>query len=234
MELILKNSSSLRNQTRSYLLKYYPQSLKTVPEDVLDFGLPSRTLTLIYVIFIGTLMFVSLTGNSLMIYLYGRHRTLRTPANKLVINLAVANIIMHGKSWILIVNGIDGGPLLGDLGEYYFTIQLTMKIINGLCIKGCYLFGGCGTAAGLTEIWTITCIAYERCRAISTPLTLARRLNNTQVNCMILAVWSISLTLSLLPFIGIGGYVTDVSAFRQIQFGSTLTADLSYSLDRPI
>lgn len=121
----LKNdSTSLRNQTLSYLLKYYPQSLKTIPDDVLEFGLPNRTVTLIYVFFIGLLMAISMTGNSLMMYLYGRHKTLRTPANKLVINLAVANFIMHGKSWILIVNGIDGGPLLGDWGK---CVGQTMK-----------------------------------------------------------------------------------------------------------
>ena len=46
-----------------------------------------------------------------------RHKTLRTPGNKLVINLALANLIMHAKSWVLIVNGFYGGPVLGELGE---------------------------------------------------------------------------------------------------------------------
>ena len=46
---------------------------------------------------------------------------------------------------------------------------------------GCFAFGGLGTLAGLSEIWTITCITYERYRAISTPLTKARRLSSLHV-----------------------------------------------------
>ena len=45
-----------------------------------------------------------------------RYKTLRTAGNKLVVNLAIANFIMHSKSWVLIVNGIAGGPILGELG----------------------------------------------------------------------------------------------------------------------
>ena len=51
--------------------------------------------------------------------------------------------------------------------------------------QGCSVFGGFGTLSGLCEIWTITAIAFERCRAISTPLTMARRLNNMQVSVCI-------------------------------------------------
>ena len=46
---------------------------------------------------------------------------------------------------------------------------------------GCISFGGFGTMSGLCEIWTITSIAYERCRAISTPLTKAKRLGHKKV-----------------------------------------------------
>ena len=57
------------------------------------------------------------------------------------------------------------------------------QTLNTVCFlfPGCVSFGGFGTLAGLTEIWTITCIAYERHRAISTPLTKARKLSNFQV-----------------------------------------------------
>ena len=33
-------------------------------------------------------------------------------------------------------------------------------------LAGCLSFGGFGTVAGLSEIWTITFMAVERCRAI--------------------------------------------------------------------
>jgi hypothetical protein len=39
-----------------------------------------------------------------------------------------------------------------------------------LCVKtpsGCLAFAGFGTWAGLSEIWTLTAITFERCKAIS-------------------------------------------------------------------
>ena len=61
-------------------------------------------------------------------------------------------------------------------------VVLNSDLIAKLLLSGCILFGGFGTLAGLTEIWTITCIAYERHRAISTPLTKAGRLSSFQVS----------------------------------------------------
>ena len=51
---------------------------------------------------------------------FPRHKTLRTASNKLVINLAFSNAIMHIKSWVIIVNGLHGGPILGDFGKAYY------------------------------------------------------------------------------------------------------------------
>lgn len=125
----MAQAMDLRNQTLQFLTEFYPQSLGSVPEDVLDFGLPDKGMTLFFVVFVAVLMAISVTGNSIMIYLYGRYKTLRTPANKLVINLALANMLMHGKSWILIVNGIDGGPLLGDVGKkIVFVLQIGLYL----------------------------------------------------------------------------------------------------------
>ena len=49
-----------------------------------------------------------------------RHKSLRTPGVKLVINLAINNFIMHAKSWVFITNGIYGGPVLGEIGKCVF------------------------------------------------------------------------------------------------------------------
>jgi hypothetical protein len=46
------------------------------------------------------------------------HSTLRTKGNKLVINLSVANLLMHIKGWVIITNGAYGGPILGEFGNY--------------------------------------------------------------------------------------------------------------------
>ena len=115
--------------------------------------------------------------------------------------------------------------------------------------SGCAWFGGVGTLSGLGEIYTITCIAYERCRAISSPL---RRLNNSQVgdldqkiiifhlfssfsqiNLLIMGSWLISLGFAILPLVDIGAYVTDVSLkgpqnlIKSEASGATITLQVS-------
>ena len=119
----MSSVEEIRNATLAYLVENYPQSVNTIPEDVLQFGMPDRVCALLFGAVMTLSMIISLTGNSIMFYLYSRFKTLRTPSNMLVINLAIANFVMHGKNWVLIVNSIDGGPLLGDLGK-------CKKIIN--------------------------------------------------------------------------------------------------------
>jgi hypothetical protein len=46
-----------------------------------------------------------------------RYPDVRTSGNKLVVNLAISDAIMHLKSWVLIVNGFHGGPILGGFGK---------------------------------------------------------------------------------------------------------------------
>ena len=66
------SDENIRNATRRYLSDNYPSILPCVPEDVLEFGLPDRAVTIVVVILLGILTVISVTGNSLMIFLYGR------------------------------------------------------------------------------------------------------------------------------------------------------------------
>ena len=43
------------------------------------------------------------------------------------------------------------------------------------------MFASCGTVAALAEIWTITTMAYERCRIICSPY-IKKRLSAAQVS----------------------------------------------------
>ena len=88
----------------------------------LKFGLPSRQSTLVFAAVNTIFLIISLTGNVIMFYLYSKCKVLRTPSNMLVINLSIANFLMHSKSWVLIVNSIDGGPLLGEIGKWISII----------------------------------------------------------------------------------------------------------------
>lgn len=50
---------------------------------------------------------------------YSRCKSLRTPANTLVINLAFSDFCMLAKSPIAIYNSFNEGPATGDIGNYY-------------------------------------------------------------------------------------------------------------------
>ena len=66
----MDNLEEIRNATYDYLLKTYPQSLGIIPEQVFEFGLPSRSSALIFGLFNALFLIFSLTGNMIMFYLY--------------------------------------------------------------------------------------------------------------------------------------------------------------------
>ena len=94
--------SNITNVTLEFLLKFSPSIIEYTPLEVLTFGpIDPRVGTFMGIIVL-FLSFISLAGNSLMLVLYIKHKTLRTSSNKLVVNLTLTNSLMHIKSWILI------------------------------------------------------------------------------------------------------------------------------------
>lgn len=77
------NGSSIHNQTLKYLVEHFPQILDYVPEDVLEFGIPNRYITVLVALVTSVLLIISLIGNSLMIFLYGRYY-IHTKLNKVL------------------------------------------------------------------------------------------------------------------------------------------------------
>ena len=72
-----------------------------------------------------------------------RRSSLRTPTNKLVLSLIVSDSIMMTKSWILVINAMAGGPIMGNTGEECISARrLFWFISNNLtCVHL-----GCGSA----------------------------------------------------------------------------------------
>ena len=66
-------TSSIRKDTFEYLSEHYPSILPCVPNDVLEFGLPDRGITIVTVILLTVLLVISVIGNSLMVFLYARY-----------------------------------------------------------------------------------------------------------------------------------------------------------------
>ncbi|KAM9321693.1 melanopsin-like [Pholidichthys leucotaenia] len=129
-------------------------------------------------------------GNAVVIYVFCRSRTLRSPSNLLVVNLAVADFLMS----------LTQSPV-------FFTASLHHRWVFGE--TACELYAFCGALFGIASMMTLTAIAVDRCLAITRPLALVHAMNRGRVLMVIAAVWLYSLGWSLPPFFGWSAYVPE-------------------------
>ncbi|XP_078497225.1 melanopsin [Lissotriton helveticus] len=129
-------------------------------------------------------------GNFLVIYAFGRSRSLRTPANMFIINLAIADFLMS----------ITQAPI-------FFTTSLHKRWIFGE--KGCELYAFCGALFGITSMITLMVIAVDRYFVITRPLASIGVLSRKRAVLILAGVWLYSLSWSLPPFFGWSAYVPE-------------------------
>ncbi|XP_040001947.1 melanopsin-like isoform X2 [Xiphias gladius] len=129
-------------------------------------------------------------GNALVIYVSCRSRTLRSPSNLLVVNLAAADFLMS----------LTQSPV-------FFVASLHRRWVFGEL--ACELYAFCGALFGITSMMTLTAIAVDRCLAITWPLALLGRLSRRRVLAVLVGVWLYSLGWSLPPFFGWSAYVPE-------------------------
>ncbi|CAF96662.1 unnamed protein product, partial [Tetraodon nigroviridis] len=122
-------------------------------------------------------------GNFLVIYAFCRSRSLRTPANIFIINLAVADLLMC----------VTQTPI-------FFTTSMHKRWIFGE--KGCELYAFCGALFGICSMITLTVIAIDRYFVITRPLTSIGVLSRKRAFIILMTVWVYSLGWSLPPFFG--------------------------------
>ncbi|XP_013875620.1 melanopsin-A [Austrofundulus limnaeus] len=129
-------------------------------------------------------------GNFLVIYAFSRSRSLRTPANMFIINLAITDLLMC----------ITQSPI-------FFTTSMHKRWIFGE--KGCELYAFCGALFGICSMITLTVIAIDRYVVITRPLTSIGVLSRKRALLILMAVWVYSLGWSLPPFFGWSAYVPE-------------------------
>lgn len=119
-----------------------PEELSTIPEHWLSYPEPNASLHYL----LGTLYiaftFFSLIGNGLVLWIFSSAKSLRTPSNVFVINLAFCDFIMMTKTPIFIYNSFNRGYALGHLG--------------------CQVFALMGALSGIGAAITNAAIAYDR------------------------------------------------------------------------
>ncbi|XP_067276970.1 melanopsin-A isoform X4 [Pseudorasbora parva] len=129
-------------------------------------------------------------GNFLVIYAFSRSRTLRTPANLFIINLAITDFLMCATQ----------API-------FFTTSMHKRWIFGE--KGCELYAFCGALFGICSMITLMVIAVDRYFVITRPLASIGVLSQKRALLILLIAWVYSLGWSLPPFFGWSAYVPE-------------------------
>ncbi|KAK2896655.1 hypothetical protein Q8A67_011143 [Cirrhinus molitorella] len=129
-------------------------------------------------------------GNFLVIYAFSRSRTLRTPANLFIINLAITDFLMCATQ----------API-------FFTTSMHKRWIFGE--KGCELYAFCGALFGICSMITLMVIAVDRYFVITRPLASIGVLSQKRALLILLVAWAYSLGWSLPPFFGWSAYVPE-------------------------
>uniref|UniRef100_A0A8C9R3X1 Opsin 4 n=1 Tax=Scleropages formosus TaxID=113540 RepID=A0A8C9R3X1_SCLFO len=131
-----------------------------------------------------------MVGNFLVMYAFCRSRSLRTPANMFIINLAITDFLMC----------ITQTPI-------FFITSMHKRWIFGE--KGCELYAFCGALFGICSMITLMVIAVDRYFVITRPLTSIGVLSRRRALLILSAAWAYSLGWSLPPFFGWSAYVPE-------------------------
>ncbi|XP_019749306.1 melanopsin-A-like [Hippocampus comes] len=139
------------------------------------------------------ILFVGITGilgNFLVIYAFCRSRSLRTPSNIFIINLAVTDFFMC----------LTQAPV-------FFVTSMHKRWI--FAKKGCELYAFCGALFGICSMMTLMVIAVDRYVVITRPLASLGAMSRRKALSIVAVAWLYSMGWSLPPFFGWSAYVPE-------------------------
>ena len=140
-----------------------------------------------FVIFV--LGVVSIIGNGMVIYIFSTAKSLRTPSNLFIVNLALSDFLMMGTNAFTMVYNC-----------WFETWSLGLLM--------CDLYAFFGSLFGCCSIWTMTMIALDRHNVIVHGLS-GKPLTNTGAILRILLCWLIGVVWGILPMLGWNRYVPE-------------------------
>ncbi|KAG7507884.1 melanopsin-A-like [Solea senegalensis] len=129
-------------------------------------------------------------GNFLVVYAFCRSRSLRTPSNIFIINLAVTDFLMcFTQTPIFFINSMHKRWLFGK--------------------KGCEIYAFCGALFGICSMMTLMVIAVDRYVVITRPLASLGVMSRRKALSIVAVAWVYSMGWSLPPFFGWSAYVPE-------------------------
>ncbi|KAM7370612.1 hypothetical protein PAMP_010141 [Pampus punctatissimus] len=131
-----------------------------------------------------------LLGNFLVMYAFCRSRSLRTPSNIFIINLAITDFFMC----------LTQTPI-------FFITSMHKRWIFGK--KGCEVYAFCGALFGICSMMTLMVIAVDRYVVITRPLASLGAMSRRKALSIVAVAWFYSMGWSLPPFFGWSAYVPE-------------------------
>ncbi|XP_058053522.1 opsin, blue-sensitive [Anopheles bellator] len=167
-----------------YVLPVDPQFVAKINPFWLQFDPPTAGEHYGLAAFYFLMMLFGVVGNALVIFMFYRYRSLRTPANYLVVNLAVADFLIMLEAPLFIYNSIHHGPAFGSIG--------------------CTVYALMGATGGTVAIGTLTVISIDRYNVVVFPLNPNRSTTKLKCYVTIAFTWAYGLLFAGLPALEIG------------------------------
>jgi len=180
---------------------YYPKGynqLYDLPEDLKSVVSPHwgqfppqhPLVSHIFGILFFVLWLVNFFGNGLVIFIFLKTKSLRTPTNMFVVNLAVSDACMM----------FCMGPPV--------TVNAFVQRYWMYGAFACQLYACIGAICGTASLLTMVVIGYDRYNVIVKGFG-GVKITPGKAFIMLSAIWSYSIVVSAMPFFGWGGYMTE-------------------------
>ena len=151
--------------------------------NIYSIGSPlSAAISVLY----GAIIFPGLCGNALIVIIVYRKRSMHTPTNLMLVNIAVADVISLLLCPVPFAVSLSGKHPSGQLGQYLCTF-LTGHATTAVTVSVTYL--------------TIVLLAVERYHGIVKPFKRQLQLSKGNVMTAIVLLWLVSVGLCTYPFI---------------------------------
>merc|ERR1712241_1337994 len=133
------------------------------------------------------LWLINVLGNGSVIYIFLKVKTLRTPSNMFVVNLALSDFcMMLTQAWPVIINAFSQ--------RYWMWGSL-----------GCQLYGATGAITGVCSILTMVAIGYDRYNVIVKGFS-GTKISPGKAFLILLLIWAYAVGICCGPFFGWGAY----------------------------
>lgn len=130
-------------------------------------------------------------------------KSLQTPSNIFVVNLAICDFLMMIKTPIFIYNSFNRGFASGIVGYgILISFQQMSKRLSNILFS-CQVFAFIGSLSGIGAGMTNACIAYDRYNVITRPFE--SKLTRTKALFIVFLIWGYTVPWAVLPLMEVWG-----------------------------